>query len=194
MRHLPPYRTVAIAASVELALAVVGLALGTVAGVAPMSSLSWSVRDVAIGVVATLPLLTIFHFTWRSRAAPLRRIRDDLERLLPEMFAGASPSGLALVSLAAGIGEEVLFRGFAQGWLQVLLGSTPGLLAASVVFGVAHPLSAGYVVIASLMGAYLGVLWQLTGNLLVPIVTHALYDLLVLRVLLPASRQGDRSP
>ena len=43
--------------------------------------------------------------------------------MLPEIFGGASVLGLAAVSLAAGIGEEVLFRGFLQAWLATLLGS-----------------------------------------------------------------------
>jgi uncharacterized protein len=41
---------------------------------------------------------------------------------------------------------------------------------------------------AALMGAYLGWLWLLTGNLLTPIIAHAVYDLAALLVLtrLPA--------
>ena len=94
-----------------------------------------------------------------------------------------------MVSLAAGVGEEVLFRGFLQAWFEARLGAVGGLLAASILFGAAHPITAGYVAIAALMGAYLGALWQWTGNLLVPIVTHALYDLTVLWILLDRGRE-----
>jgi membrane protease YdiL (CAAX protease family) len=38
------------------------------------------------------------------------------------------------------------------------------------------------------MGAYLGGLWEASGNLLVPIVAHALYDFAVLRLLLRRAR------
>jgi membrane protease YdiL (CAAX protease family) len=38
------------------------------------------------------------------------------------------------------------------------------------------------------MGAYLGGLWQTSGNLLVPIVAHAVYDFAVLCVLLRRER------
>ena len=184
MSRSRPHTVAATAALLELVLAALGLVLGAIAGVAPLSSLSWSLRDIGLGALATLPLLALFHVAWRSPAAILRKIRDELERFLPEMFAGTSAFGLAVVSLAAGVGEEVLFRGFAQAWFATMLGSCSGLVMASLLFGAAHPITAGYVVIATLMGAYLGALWLASGNLLVPIVTHALYDLVVLRILL----------
>jgi membrane protease YdiL (CAAX protease family) len=151
--------------------------------------LSLSAPAAGIGALATLPFLLLFHLTWRSPAPMLRKIREELERMLPQLFADASTTGLAVVSLAAGVGEEVLFRGFLQAWFEARLGAIGGLLAASVLFGAAHPITAGYVVIAAFMGAYLGGLWQWTGNLLAPIVTHALYDLTVLWILLRRGRE-----
>jgi len=181
----PRSRTIVLTgALLEASLAVLAIALGAIAGVAPLSSISWNVRDSAIGIAAVLPLLGAFRLTWNSRAVPLRKIRRELERMLPEMFGDASPIGLALVSLAAGVGEELLFRGFLQVWLEPLLGTFGGLAAASLIFGAAHPITPGYVVVASLMGGYLGYLWQSTGNLWAPIVTHSLYDFVVLCVLL----------
>lgn len=179
---------VATAALLELALAALALILGAIAGVAPLGSFSWNAWDAAIGAVATLPLFAVFRLAWTSRAPALRKIRDELERMLPEIFGDASTLGLAAVSLAAGIGEEVLFRGFLQAWLATLLGGFGALLVASILFGAAHPITAGYVVIATLMGGYLGWLWQASGNLLVPIVVHALYDFAVLRFLLRRAR------
>jgi membrane protease YdiL (CAAX protease family) len=174
----------ATGALIELTLAALALALGAIAGVAPLESFSWSLRDAGVAALATLPLLATFRLTWTSDAPVLRKIRDELERMLPALFGHVSTAGLVLVSLAAGIGEEVLFRGFLQAWLETILGGFGGLAAASLLFGVAHPITAGYVAIATLMGAYLGLLWQASGNLLAPIVTHALYDFVVLRLLL----------
>lgn len=179
---------VAIGALLELALVAIALVLGAVAGVSPLGSLSWSTQDAAIGALATLPLLALFHVTWSSGAPMLREIRDELDRVVPELFGDASTAGLALISLAAGIGEEILFRGFLQSWLESLLGALGGLVAASLLFGFAHPITAGYVAIAAMMGAYLGLLWQASGNLLAPIVTHALYDWAVLRVIVGRKR------
>ncbi|MEI6785094.1 MAG: CPBP family glutamic-type intramembrane protease [Verrucomicrobiota bacterium] len=33
-----------------------------------------------------------------------------------------------------------------------------------------------YAIVAALLGVYLGLLWMWTGNLLTPMITHAVYD------------------
>ena len=59
-----------------------------------------------------------------------------------------------------------------RAWAAVAISAT--------LFGLAHFLSATYAVIAALVGAYLGWLHLVSGNLLVPIVAHAVYDLVAL--------------
>ena len=54
------------------------------------------------------------------------------------------------------------------------------LVLASVVFGAAHLLTWTYAIIAAFIGAYLGLLWIWTGNLLTPMITHAVYDFVAL--------------
>ena len=46
-----------------------------------------------------------------------------------------------------------------------------------------HWLSASYALLASLIGAYLGILFLVSGNLLAPIIAHAAYDVVALFVL-----------
>jgi len=53
-----------------------------------------------------------------------------------------------------------------------------GFWATSLAFGLLHALTPAYFVLAALMGAYLGWLQMETGNLLVPIIVHWLYDAL----------------
>jgi hypothetical protein len=185
--------------ALEAGLAALGLGLGVVFGVAPLETLSLEPRAFALGALATLPMLAAFVVLERSEAAFLRAIRVRLEHAVVALFARASLKELALVCAAAGIGEEVLFRGFLQRALGAWMGEWPGLLAASVLFGAVHPVTPGYVVIASAIGIYLGGLWLATGNLLVPILAHGLYDfvaLLLLRSSLgrnPQARALDRS-
>jgi uncharacterized protein len=45
---------------------------------------------------------------------------------------------------------------------------------------VCHWITRTYALLAALVGLYLGGLWLWTGNLLVPIVAHALYDFVAL--------------
>ena len=56
------------------------------------------------------------------------------------------------------------------------------------MFGLLHPITRAYAVIAALLGAYLGGLWLAGGNLLTPIVAHALYDFVALVYLLRLRR------
>ena len=78
---------------------------------------------------------------------------------------------------AAGIGEEMLFRGVLQFELGSRLGSeviAVGLT--SIVFGALHAVTPLYAGLAALASVYFGWLYLATGNLMVPIVTHAFYD------------------
>ena len=50
------------------------------------------------------------------------------------------------------------------------------LIMSSIVFGLFHPITRLYIVLATLMGLYFGWLVLWTGNLLIPITAHAAYD------------------
>jgi uncharacterized protein len=51
-----------------------------------------------------------------------------------------------------------------------------GVFLASLLFGLMHPFSGIYVVLATGVGIYVGRLFLLTDNLLVAILIHGLYD------------------
>src|SRR6185503_9457210 len=111
-------------------------------------------------------------------------LRQLTSEVIARMFGGASPAQLAAVALAAGCGEELLFRGLVQSGIAQLfsdpIGPAVALLVASILFGVCHWLNATYAILAMLAGAYFGVLLMLTGNILAPITAHAAYDFLAL--------------
>ncbi len=65
--------------------------------------------------------------------------------------------------------EELLFRGV----IQVKL----GIVGASIIFGLLHFITPAYCVIATIMGFYLGFLFQYYESLLIPIQLHFIYDL-----------------
>ena len=136
----------------------------------------WNWKDGMIGVLAALPPFVAFQWTLRSTTGPFVRIREFLENVLGALMRDWSLAQLAVISVLAGVGEEALFRGFLQGWLQSHWGSFAALLVASAVFGLAHPITVGYAVVVGIIGIYLGLLWEATGNLLTPMVTHTVYD------------------
>lgn len=166
--------------ALEIAAALLGLALAWLFGVPVLDQFGWDARSLGIGVAATVPLLAALVIGLRWPPAPLRRLYEQLgEEVLP-MLAPASWPQLALLAVAAGVGEELLFRGFLQQAFADRFGMTAGLIIASVLFGLAHPMSKTYVLLAALMGAWFGVLFVETDGLLAPIVTHALYDFVAL--------------
>jgi len=122
----------------------------------------------------------LFWWMLRSSLAPLARIRRLLVAGLRPLFAPCSLVQLGIISLSAGICEEVLFRSVIQGTLATVAGPWVALFIASLIFGAVHLVTVAYGIIAAAIGGYLGLLWLLGGNLLIPIATHAAYDFLAL--------------
>lgn len=119
----------------------------------------------------------------------IRELKDLMRQVVVPLFRNAPVGTLFLVSLLAGVGEELLFRGVIQGGLSGLLGPWPALILASVLFGAMHALTRAYFIIATLMGFYLGLIYLWTGNLLIPILIHFLYDWIVLRYYLGSTQK-----
>ena len=146
----------------------------------PLADAHWRLADVFVAIVAAGPPLLAFQWTLNSRAPAFVRIREFLDRALVPLMREWALWQLAVISVIAGVAEEALFRGFVQGWLQTHLGAVAAVILASLAFGLAHPITLGYAVVVGIIGIYLGLLWELTGNLLVPIITHGLYDFVAL--------------
>jgi len=92
-----------------------------------------------------------------------------------------------LVCITAGICEELVYRGFLLHYLHVLpfhMSLTWALVAGSVIFGVGHLYQGvGGAVQTAVMGFVLGAVFLMTGNLLLPMVLHAVVDLRILAML-----------
>jgi hypothetical protein len=164
--------------ALEGLLAALAVGLGWLLGQPP--GFHWSLRDALLGCMAATPLLALFQLMLHSPWRWLRPIREFMEQVVRPVFQDWPLWQLALISLLAGVGEEWLFRAVIQGWLSQKLGLLLGLGLASVLFGLAHLVNWTYALIACVIGAYLGFLWLASGNLLLPIVTHAVYDLAAL--------------
>lgn len=148
--------------------------------------------DLLWGLAAAVPWLCLFRVMLGTRLPGLARIREVLEAHLLPLVAPARVAELFFVALLAGLGEEFLFRGVLQASLAPRLGTAGALVAASLLFGLCHPLTPLYFVLASLIGAYLGGLWLLTGSLVAPIVCHAAYDFAALVLFVKFARDEGR--
>ena len=167
----------------ESALLLLAFGLGRLGGVSPLERLRLDLAGAALGAAAALPMLALLLWCLRTRWAPMRRLVGLVEERLGPYLANASGGGLVLLACLAGLGEELLFRGVVQVWLAERVPIWLALAGASLLFGVGHWLSASYAILASLIGAYLGLVFLLTGNLLAPIVAHAAYDVVALALL-----------
>jgi hypothetical protein len=162
----------------------IAVAAGALLHVAPFATLAWDPRGLAAGIAATAPLLLLLWWCLHTRIAPIVRLVRLVEERAAPLFAGGSPAVVALVAGLAGLGEEALFRGVVQTALLEKVPPWAAVTVTAVLFGLAHFLSLTYAVLAALVGGYLGWLHLASGNLLVPVVAHALYDFVALRLLL----------
>lgn len=130
-------------------------------------------RDAVAGLLAAVAFAVVNY--WLLCHAPsvraVRALRRVYRDLFKPLFAEIGVREVVVIGLAAGIGEELLFRGALQPEI--------GLLPASLVFGALHMGGRGTLVFGcwvAVMGAALGWLAAATGGLLAPVVAHALYD------------------
>jgi len=175
---------VVLAVVTEGGLGVAAVAIGWLVGFSPLELVAVDVKGVCFGVVAALPMVGALVLCGRLPWWPFSDVAHVVDRLLRPLFAQCSLAELALISALAGIGEELFFRGLLQAglaqWIDAGWGVWVALAVSSLLFGLLHPLNGAYVLLATVMGVLLGGLLVVSDNLLVPIITHGLYDFLAL--------------
>lgn len=129
---------------------------------------------VSVGISALLSWLGV-------EVARNRVIQQGMET--PRLFLYMVPVTVLFVAP----GEELVFRGVVQGLYRRALGPEAAIAVASLLFGLSHWLalvSVGgtgklvYVLIAAMLGIILGITYEWTENLVVPIAVHGAYNAL----------------
>ncbi|MGI6449607.1 MAG: CPBP family intramembrane glutamic endopeptidase [Desulfitobacteriia bacterium] len=124
-----------------------------------------SLTTFLLGSCLLLFLQLLFH-----KYLPQERLFDEINLLLLEKF---SLPILALIFLGGAIAEELLFRGIVQNIL--------GIWLASLLFTLIHfrYLRKIYILLeVYLMGIILGIIYQLTFSLWIPILSHFVINFL----------------
>src|SRR5258708_10752532 len=165
-----------LAIAVEGGLIVVAWLAGWLMEQLPLATWRWNAVDALLGLAATLPLLVLFFGCLRWPIGPIRPIQKFCDEVLRPILAPCTLLDLAGIAVLAGLGEEMLFRGVFQAAFAEWTTPWIGLILASVLFGLCHAITAAYVVLATLMGTYLGWLWQASDKLFLAVVAHAVYD------------------
>jgi hypothetical protein len=120
---------------------------------------------------ALIPLI-LFYLLLSERVnnMPLvGSLRRTIIHDIKAIFSETKLLDLCFISACAGLAEELLFRGA----IQVKF----GIVVASIIFGLLHFITPAYCIIATIMGFYLGFLFQYYDSLLIPIQLHFVYDL-----------------
>jgi membrane protease YdiL (CAAX protease family) len=101
-----------------------------------------------------------------------------------------------MLSLAAGVFEELVFRGYAMAYLMPVAGPVGALVGSAILFGLAHRYQ-GWSGVAKTgaVGLVLGGLYLATGALWAPMLLHAVVDVSSGTVAQQAlAAEGDPSP
>ncbi len=163
-----------------MGLGLLGMLVGHFVGVPVVASLGHDpVVGFVRGALLALPLFAV--------DVVLQGVQEDTasEVYALSIFGSKTPVPIVLalaaaVTLATGVGEEILFRGLIQQGLAGVVGPWAALVLASGIFGLAHKLGPSDLLFITLSGAYMGLTFLQEGDLIVPIALHAFYDFFIL--------------
>jgi uncharacterized protein len=176
--------TMGIASTLTLQLMVIGAAAWWVTA----AQLPWQafgfhpVVDVALAVLGAVATYAIAFWVCRRDSAFSRTFVADAQKVRA-MTAHFTWPMILMVSILAGVGEELLFRVAMQSHLAFALGVPLAIALAALAFGAMHFLSRAYFIAASVLGLVLGVVYALTQSTVLVMAWHAVYDVIALAVL-----------
>lgn len=134
--------------------------------------LNWQSAGQAVS--ATGLLIALLWLLVSLNLPFMKRIHEKLEGI-KKLIVSLSFPEIVYLSLCAGFSEELFFRGVLQpSW---------GIVIVSFIFGALHAVTFSYFLLATAIGFFLGWLLQYSGNLMVPIAVHVLYDVFALTLL-----------
>src|SRR5262249_23786696 len=134
-------------------------------------------------------------FTYYSRIPQLVQLRELSDRLIGPSLAACRWYELCAVALLAGVSEEFVFRGTVEPWLSGW-GTVASIIGCNLLFGLCHAVTPTYFLFATLVGCYLSLTlrWTAEPNLVVPIICHALYDLVAFVVIVRSRNRLKSTP
>lgn len=132
---------------------------------------------MAFGVTFVLGVLLITARRAKRRQEAKPRATGDILALMPRN--GSERVWLALLSINAGVSEEIFYRLVIPLLLYVVSGSLIGaLIGGCVIFGLIHAYQGIVGIFATtVLGAAFTVIYLGTGSLLIAMIVHALIDL-----------------
>lgn len=163
-------------------LLVVGFALSLLFKVTPHEHLNLSLQNVAYGLLAVIPLAGFLFWFMRTDIKSFSTFRTSQIEFFANLGFRFTLVRILMISLAAGIFEEYLFRGVLQVALYPLIPVSLAILLPNIIFGLLHMRTIIYALLAGVVGTYLGLVFVVTGSLAAAMVCHTVYDIMALEV------------
>jgi membrane protease YdiL (CAAX protease family) len=136
---------------------------------------------IPLGILAVLPdLLKLEESFPALKSVTQATLRTVLTLLGGKWKPVTALAVCTLLGCAAGLGEEMLFRGLLQYELSSHwhLSNAVAILLSSILFGALHAVTPLYMILAGFASVYFGWIYASNEfNLAVPIVCHAIYDI-----------------
>ena len=140
--------------------------------------------EIGIGVACAIVGAMVALLAQRLPMGFARRLKVDSQKIVTRLLWQCTIPDLIGISLLAGVGEELFFRGLLQQGLIMVIPDpwvVTGIVA--VLFGLLHSMSIPYIFAAAIASVGLSTLMLFTDDLVTCMVCHAVYDLILLLVL-----------
>lgn len=150
-----------------------------------------------VGLLLLAAMTAYLVVAWRKAAAAPAEARAKVEASLGSLryFMPSdrrSYASFVRLSITAGIVEETLYRGFAFWYLAQFMPAWAVVAVSSLAFGAGHSYQGqSGMARVTLVGVAFGGFYLLTGSIWLPIVAHALLDILQGAMLLEYLRDRD---
>ena len=151
------------------------------------------------GVIFCIAVSAYLLYSWRTvktaNAAEKMRYAESLGELvhfLPQ--TKRELHNFYLVSVTAGIVEEIVYRGFVLWYFSQYMPLWGAVVASSVAFGLGHSYQGARGALRiSAIGLALGTLYVVSGSIWLPIIAHVLADILQGAAIFELLRKDDRA-
>lgn len=144
----------------------------------------WSLLSTSLLVTAFLiPLLLFNYLLFLRFPSPDRK--EFLDSKVYPLCQALNLPLMVIISLLAGIGEELFFRDLILNFLNSEFGATVAVIISSLLFAIVHFIgqirnNIRLIVIYFIVGIYFGIIYLTTKSVLICITIHCLYDLLAM--------------
>ncbi|MBN2786878.1 MAG: CPBP family intramembrane metalloprotease [Paludibacteraceae bacterium] len=138
-------------------------------------------KDIALGLASAVVLWFVFYLGDYFSSLLFDFAKPQVGSIY-QMKEGENPLFLGLLlAFLVGPAEEIFWRGYVQRTMSTKYGDWTALIVTTLVYALVHIWSFNFMLImaALVCGAFWGLLYKYTKNIVTLIISHAVWDVLV---------------